>query len=222
MEEIRKQIMETLNFRHACKEFNADSTIAEEDFAVIMEAARLSPSSFGLEPWKILVVQDMRLREKIRPAAWGALKQLPTASHFLILLARKRNEMLPDSDYLLDIMQGVQQLDAEKYAAKRIRYENFLKNDFKIWQGEEAMFWWACRQTYIALSNMLTVAAWMKIDSCAIEGFDREIVEQILEKEGVLNRETFGVCCMAAFGYRKNAQGQKLRRNINNVFERIG
>ena len=84
------------------------------------------------------------------------------------------------------------------------------------------MFWWTSRQTYIALSNMLTAAAWMKIDSCAIEGFDREAAEEILEKEGVLNRDTFGVCCMAAFGYRKNAQGEKTRRKLSDVFERIG
>ena len=222
MEEIRKHILETLNFRHACKEFNEGCTIPEEDFAVIMEAARLSPSSFGFEPWKMLIVQDMPLREKIRTVAWGAQKQLPTASHFLILLARKRNELLPGSPYLSEIMQDVQHLSGEKYSAKKARVETFLKNDFKIWQGEEAMFWWASRQTYIALSNMMTAAAWMKIDSCPIEGFDRDRVEQILEEEGVLDREKFGVCCMAAFGYRKNEQGQKLRRDLSRVFMRIG
>ena len=222
MEEIRKRIMETINFRHACKEFKEGCTIPEEDFAVIMEAARLSPSSFGFEPWKMLIVQDMPLREKIRAVAWGAQKQLPTASHFLILLARKRNELLPDSPYLSEIMQDVQHLSGEKYGAKKARVETFLKKDFKIWQGEEAMFWWASRQTYIALSNMMTAAAWMKIDSCPIEGFDRDRVEQILEEEGVLDREKFGVCCMAAFGYRKNEQGQKLRRDLSRVFMRIG
>lgn len=222
MEEIRKQIMETLNFRHACKEFKEGCLIPAEDFTVIMEAARLSPSSFGFEPWKILILQDMRLREKIRPVVWGAQKQLPTASHFLILLARKRGEILPDSEYLWDMMRNVQHLSGEQYAAKKARYENFLKNDFQIWDGEEKMFGWACRQTYIALSNMLTAAAWMKIDSCAIEGFDREKAEQILEKEGFLDREMFGICCMAAFGYRKNVQGQKLRRDLSRVFERIG
>ena len=130
--------------------------------------------------------------------------------------------MLPDSEYLSDIIQEIQHFSAEKYGAKKTRYENFLKNDFKIWQGEEAMFWWASRQTYIALSNMLTAAAWMKIDSCAIEGFDREKVERILEEEGALDKEKFGVCCMAAFGYRKNVQGQKMRRDLPRVFERIG
>jgi nitroreductase len=130
--------------------------------------------------------------------------------------------MLPDSDYISDMIQKVQRLDPDRFESKKARYENFLKNDFKIWQGEEAMFGWTSRQAYIALSNMLTVAAWMKIDSCAIEGFDREQVERILEEEGVLNGNKFGVCCMAAFGYRKNAQGEKTRRALSDVFEWIG
>ena len=82
MEEIRKQIMETLNFRHACKEFKEDSAISEEDFTVIMEAARLSPSSFGFEPWKILIVQDMLLREKNTACCMGRTKAAPHRKPF--------------------------------------------------------------------------------------------------------------------------------------------
>ena len=125
MDDIKERIMETLYFRHACKEFKEGSMIPEEDFAVIMEAARLSPSSFGFEPWKMLVAQDKRLREKIRTVAWGAQKQLPTASHFVILLARKRNEMLPESDYISDIILNIQHFDPDRYSAKKTRYENF-------------------------------------------------------------------------------------------------
>ncbi len=221
MQQISKQIMEALNFRHACKEFDASRKINDDDFALICEAARLSPSSFGLEPWKFLVLQNPMLREKIRPVCWGARKQLRAASHFVVLLARKKAEVLPGSDYAAGILNGVQHLSGEALDAKKKRIENFFKNDFKIYGDETAMFYWASRQVYIALSNMMTTAALLKIDSCPIEGFERDPLEMILSDEGVLDREKFGICCMAAFGYRKNPPKQKMRRDTRSVFEWI-
>ena len=222
MEENRKEILEALNFRHSCKEFIADKIIPQEDFALIMEAAHLSPSSFGFEPWKFLVVQSPALREKLRAVAWGAQKQLPSASHFLVLLARTGREVRPESDYIRTIMQDVQHLPDDFYTAKKGRVEDFFRNDIKIWDSDEEMFLWASKQVYIALGNMLLTAACLKIDSCPIEGFNRDKVEEILQNEGLMNREEFGVCCMAAFGYRKNNQGPRLRRDIGSIFEWIG
>ncbi|MEI6100646.1 MAG: NAD(P)H-dependent oxidoreductase [Eubacteriales bacterium] len=220
MKETRETIREAFAFRHACKEFD-EVLIPQEDFAVIMEAARLSPSSFGFEPWSVLVVQDKSLREKLLPVSWGAQKQLPTASHFCILLARRCHDLQPDSDYLQRIIQNVQQLPEEMQQAKKARYENFLKNDIKIWGNDAALFEWACRQTYILLGNMMTAAAFLKIDSCPIEGFDRDLVEKILSGEGVLNKDKFGVSCMVAFGYRKKDPRTKTRRDIASVFNWI-
>lgn len=221
MKRTREQILEAFRFRHACKEFDLEKKISREDFELICEAGRLSPSSFGLEPWKFLVVQDQALREKMRSVCWGAQKQLPTASHFVVLLARKRAELLPGSDYTLGILKDVQHLSGNVLDAKKRRIFNFYKNDFKIYGGGTAMFYWASRQVYIALANMMTAAALLKIDSCPIEGFVRDELEEILSREGVLDRERFGVCCMAAFGYRKNPQGEKKRREFGSVFEWI-
>ena len=75
-------IIDAYYFRHACKTFDADKTISDQDFATILETGRLSPSSFGYEPWRFLVVQDRALRDKLKPAVWGAQGTLPTASHF--------------------------------------------------------------------------------------------------------------------------------------------
>jgi nitroreductase len=222
MEDLKTGILEAFAFRHACKEFKEGALIPQEDFAVIMEAARLSPSSFGFEPWSILVLQNMVLREKLRPVCWGAQKQLPTASHFCILFARRAGELKPGSGYLQDVMRNVQQLPEDVMRAKAERVEDYMKNDIKIWGNEAAMFDWACRQTYIALGNMMTAAAFLKIDSCPIEGFERDSVETILEKEGVLARDKFGVSCMVAFGYRANAPRPKTRRAQDSVFHWIG
>lgn len=70
----KKTVLDAFMFRHACKEFDPDAKIPEEDFLFILEAARLSPSSFGFEPWKFQVVQDMTLRGKLLPHTWGGRK----------------------------------------------------------------------------------------------------------------------------------------------------
>jgi nitroreductase len=84
----KEQILEAYRYRHACKEFDPNRLIDDADFEFILETGRLSPSSFGFEPWKFLVVQNMQLREKLRVVSWGAQKQLPTASHYLVVLVR--------------------------------------------------------------------------------------------------------------------------------------
>ena len=73
---VKESIIEAFNYRHACKEFNPEKKISDQDFNFILETGRLSPSSFGFEPWKFLVVQNQNLREKIKEHAWGGKKQI--------------------------------------------------------------------------------------------------------------------------------------------------
>ncbi len=99
-ETTRQQILEAFHFRHACKQFDPERKISDEDFRVILEAARLSPSSFGLEPWKFIVLQNAEIRKKLLPFTWGGQGQIPTASHFVIVLARTAASLMPDSPYM--------------------------------------------------------------------------------------------------------------------------
>ncbi|RNC76923.1 hypothetical protein DA717_13195 [Piscirickettsiaceae bacterium NZ-RLO2] len=85
-EQIKSQFISALEFRHACKEFDQERKISDSGFDFILQAMRLAPSSFGIEPWKFIVIQDAGLREKIRVHAWGGQKQIPTASHFVVAL----------------------------------------------------------------------------------------------------------------------------------------
>ncbi|WBY64662.1 nitroreductase family protein [Thermocaproicibacter melissae] len=90
MNTMNQKILEAFRFRYACKKFDPSKAVSKEDFDTILEAAHLSPSSFGFEPWKIVVVQDPELKKKLYPIAWGAQNSLNGASHFVILLARKK------------------------------------------------------------------------------------------------------------------------------------
>ncbi|MFZ5390831.1 MAG: NAD(P)H-dependent oxidoreductase, partial [Patescibacteria group bacterium] len=182
---IQEQIISAFNFRHACKEFDPNKKIPEPDFNVILESARLSPSSFGFEPWKFIILQNPDLREKIKPVCWGAQKQLPTASHFVIILARVGADMFYDSDYIKSTMAEVQKSPPEIIETRIDRLKKFQQTDFNL-NNETSLFDWAIKQAYIALSNMMTAAALLKIDSCPIEGFDREKLEKILADKKIL------------------------------------
>lgn len=222
MENIKDEILKAYNFRFACKEFDSSKKISDDDFKFILETARLSPSSCGFEPWKFLVINDMKLREELKPLCWGAQTQLSTASHFLIILSRNINDLKYDSKYISDLMKNVQKLSDNIIEIKTKFYKDFQEEQFKLLESDRAVFDWGCKQTYIALANMMTAAAQIGIDSCPIEGFDRDKVEKLLEDKGILDKNHFGVSCMVAFGYRKNGpKHEKTRQSLDKIVEFI-
>jgi nitroreductase len=101
------------------------------------------------------------------------------------------------------------------------RYQVFLESDFKLIDNERTIFDWSCRQTYIAIGNMMTASALIGIDSCPIEGFDKEKVEQLLSNEGILDLQHFGVSYMLAFGYRVSEPREKMRQQMEQITEWI-
>ncbi|MGR9049553.1 NAD(P)H-dependent oxidoreductase [Halobacillus faecis] len=213
----KQEILDAARFRHATKQFDPDQTIPEDDFKFILEVGRLSPSSFGFEPWRFVVVQNPELRQKIKDTAWGAYGKLPDASHFVIFLARTRKDTQYDSEYLQDHFKNVKQLPddfLEKYLS---RIEEFQKEDFDLLEGDRPLYDWAGKQTYIALSNMMTAAAEIGIDSCPIEGFNINKMNELLESEGLLEDGSFRISVMCAFGYRAQEQPEKSRRSFDDV-----
>lgn len=212
----RNEIIDAYWFRHACKEFDINHKISDEDFQYILETARLSPSSFGFEPWHFLVIQDPELREKLKEKAWGASLKLETASHFVICLAMKPSLTRHDSPYIKEFMSKVQQLPEEYAKMKGDFFKDFQEKDFNL-NTDQSLYDWAGKQTYIALGNMMTAAALIGIDSCPIEGFNPATTEAILSHELGIDLDKFGVSYMVAFGYRKNAPGKKTRRPIEEI-----
>lgn len=211
----KEEILAAFEFRHATKEFDPTKKISAEDFNFILETARLSPSSVGLEPWKFVVVQNPDLREKLRAVSWGAQGQMPSASHLVLIVARK--DARYDSDYFWQQMTGVKQIPADNVKNMMVRYKTFQEEDCKLMESERALFDWASKQTYIALGNMMTSAALIGIDSCPIEGFHTDSVDAILREEGLLENDQYGISVMAAFGYRVKTPRPKTRRESEDV-----
>lgn len=218
----KKEILEAHNQRFACKVFDAEKKISDEDFNFILETGRLSPSSFGWEPWKFLVIQDVSFREKLKEVAWGAQTHLPSASHFILLMARKSGGVKAGSDYLRYIATDIQKLPADIVDRKMDFFGNFQQNDFDL-TDDRKIFDWSSKQTYIPLGNMMTAAAQIGIDSCPIEGFDRDKVDSLLSEESLIDTDQFGLSVMAAFGYRSaDAEiSPKTRQPLDTIVEWI-
>lgn len=215
---MKDKILEAYNMRFACKAFEADKKISDEDFNFILETGRLSPSSFGYEPWKFLVVQKPELRAELKEYAWGAQGQLPTASHFVIILVRKPVDMKFGSKYIDHMMANVKQLPLEAQDLYRQFYKNFQLNDFDL-TDDRKLIDWASKQTYIALGNMMTAAAMIGIDSCPIEGFDAKKVTELLTEKGLMDADHFVPAVMVAFGYRDESQDMfpKTRQSMEDI-----
>jgi len=211
----QQTILDAFQFRHACKTFDPARRISDDDFRFILETGRLSPSSFGLEPWRFLVIQDMALREKLLTVTWGAKGQFPTASHVVAILVLKE-DMAAGSDFTRRFMREVQHHPEEVIARRTAVLRQFQDGDFNM-DSPRARFDWSCRQAYIALANMMTAAAMIGIDSCPIEGFHQAGADAILEAAGVLENGRFGLGVMVAFGFRVNPQPAKTRQSLEEV-----
>lgn len=107
MNDMQQTIINAFNFRHATKRFDSNKKINESEFDTILEAGRLSPSSLGLEPWKFIVIQNSEIRNKLKEISWGAKGQLDTASHFVIILARKNvTSKSPFVQHMIEILSN--------------------------------------------------------------------------------------------------------------------
>ena len=210
-----EQILEILNFRHACKEFDSSKKISDSDFEIILKGGQLSPSSMGFEPWKFLVIQNESLREELATVSWGGKKQIPSCSHLVILLSRMPKELKHDSSYIHHLLTEVKQMPQE--AVENFKGVVKMIEDTRFQNNEKALLNYSCLQTYIAAANMMTVSAMQQIDSCAMGGYDQKAVEEILIKHNLLNKDEFYLTLMIAFGYRINEPTPKTRQSLNDL-----
>ena len=208
---MEKTFMEAMDFRHACKIFDETKKVSDEDINYILEAGRKSPSSFGMEAWKFLVITNEELKAKIRPACWDQV-QITSCSHLVIILAGI-DSVKPESGEVARKFKR-REMPQEKLDFYLGLYAGHLKDTLS---SNENIYSWTARQTYIALGNMMTAAAVKGIDSCPIEGFAKEKVEEILK----LDLSKYQLSCIVPFGYRINEQSTQLREPLQNVVEFI-
>jgi len=208
---MNKSFMEAMDYRHACKVFDDSKKIDRDDMNYILEAGRKSPSSFGMEPWKFLVVNNDELRAKIRPVCWDQ-PQITTCSDLVIVLAAIEDVKVESGVPMRKFSR--RDMPQEKKDFYIGLYANHLKDTLS---SDENVYAWTARQCYIAAGNMMTAAAVKGVDSCPIEGFEKENLEKILE----LDTTKYQVAMVLPFGYRINEQSSQLRETLEDVVEFI-
>lgn len=195
-------LMDTLNFRHACKLFDATKKISDGDMNFILESARLAPSSFGMEHCRIIVVKNNDVKKELKPLCWNQ-NQIDSCDLLIILVAKHKDVSSPEYYEKMFKRRGLDEEVSKMYIEK---YENYLKN-------LESIKCWSEKQCYITASNIMNYSAFISIDSCPIEGFEKEKVEI---KLGIDNKKE-NIAMLVALGYRANAQSPKLRLNLEDM-----
>ena len=204
-------MVEKLRWRYTTKIFDAQRKISDEGLEALKESLRLSPSSFGLQPWKFVVVNSKDLRQKLKEHAWGQ-SQITEASHLIVLCVLTDLDEKNVGEYI-DYTAKVRNIDKSKLEEYRTMMVKFVKG-----LSKEEKKSWMKRQLYIALGTLMATAASMGIDSCPIEGFNSGKFDEVLglEKYGA---ESVVLC---ALGYRskddKNASLKKVRYPDDKIF----
>lgn len=203
--------LENQNWRYATKKFDVNKKITATDLNTLKEAIQISASSYGLQPYKVLIIENPPLREQLQPASWGQ-SQIVEASH-LFVFANITN--IQDS-HIDDYMNNV--ASTRGLAIEDLKgYSDFMKSKIMA-LSSEAKSTWASKQTYLALGNLLNAAAELKIDVTPMEGFEPEKYNEILG----LDKLGLNASVIATLGYRHEEDATqhypKVRKPIDELF----
>ena len=205
------EFLSKLNTRYATKVFDSTKKIPEQDLANLLEAIRLSASSFGLQPYRVLVVEDPAIRKELRKVAWDQ-SQITDASALLVFAVKYGTDGTTVDEFV-DLVSDTRNVTKESLAA----YGNMMKGSIHT-QSLEQIETWVSKQAYIALGFGLVSAAVMGIDSCPMEGFNPSAFDKILD----INKIGLKSKVLLAVGYRSSKDGYqqlaKVRQKKQDLF----
>lgn len=186
-------VLENRTWRYATKKFDSTKKVSDNDLEVLLEATRLSASSYGLQPYHVFVITDQKIREQLRPVSWGQ-SQITDASHLIVFAnITDFGEELMD-DYVNNV-STTRNIPSEGLKG----YGDFMKSKLLDLPADTKSVWTA-RQAYIAFSNMMQAASELKIDTCPMEGFESEAYNEILG----LSEKNLNASVVLAVGYRSD------------------
>ena len=188
------ELLDKLNWRYAAKAMNGEK-VAEDKVERILEAARLAPTSSGLQPFEIIVVKNQDIKEQIRPVAWNQ-SMITDCSHLLVFAAwdTYTEERI---NYMFDLTNEIRGFKNEGWE----NYRKMLLDSYPQ-KDEEENFNHAAKQAYIAFSQAIAAAAFEKVDATPIEGFDPAAVDEILG----LREKGLRSAVLLPLGYRNESE----------------
>lgn len=204
-------LQKALEWRYATKEFDSSKKIKNEDFDKILESIRMAPTSFGLQPFRVIIADDKKLREELKKHAWNQ-SQVTDADKFLVFAGVKN----VDEGYIKKYVEMVAETRGLKFDNLRAYYEMML--GFVKSNSKEFMENWAKRQAYIGLGFGLLSAGELGVDACPMEGFNPVGFDEVLE----LNKQGLSSVVLMALGYRsendKTSKYKKVRISKEDFF----
>ena len=205
------KFIEDQNWRYATKKFDATKKISAEDLETLKEAIRLSISSYGLQPYKVFIIEDQAIREQLKPVSWNQ-SQITEASQVVVFANYTK---LDDStiDNYVGRISKTREVPVESIQG----YGDFMKSKI-LGLTTEQQAAWTSKQTYLALGNLINAAAELKIDATPMEGFEAEKYNEILN----LNELNLNASLVATIGYRHeedtNQHVKKVRKSKEELF----
>lgn len=210
---MTNNFLEDLQWRYATKSFDS-TTLTDEQLNYILEAGRLAASSYGLEPWKFLVIKNPELRTKLQAASWNQT-QVTQSSHLIVLCARTDINETYVNNYQVALETNV-----GMPAGSLDGLGNMIRGSINYLTPEQIIEW-NKKQVYIALGQMMSACATAKIDSCPMEGFDAKAYSDILG----LEEKNLVATVVLPVGFRspedKTANYPKFRRSLDEISEII-
>jgi len=205
------KIIEDLNWRYAVKKYDTTKKISAEDFNTIKESLRLSPSSFGLQPLKYIVVENKELREELKVHSFNQ-SQITDASHMIVICSFidiKENHI----DQYIENIAKTRSQEIEKI----VGFGDYMKKE--IFPMDKSLLAnWNSKQAYIALGQVLHTCANLRIDATPMEGFKAEKYDEVLG----LKEQNLKSILVCAFGYRSsddlNSSLKKVRKSQDELF----
>lgn len=205
--------LEQLKWRYAVKKFDPQKKIPAKTWQVLADALVLSPSSYGLQPWKFLVVQSPELRKELRKHSWNQ-SQVEDCSHYVVFAVHRKVDAAHIQKHIDRIAEVRGVAPATLDGFKKVMLEDVATGKRSHWAME-----WAARQAYIALGGFMTAAAALGVDACPMEGIDPEKYDEVL---GLTSGPyTTVVCCAAGFRHADDwlAKAKKVRFKADDVVE---
>ena len=203
--------IENLYWRYATKNFDASKSLSDENLEILLDAIQLSASSYGLQPYEVIVIKDSELRSKLKSAAFDQ-PQITDAS---VLLVFAFNTNI-DHDYLDQFIKN----NSETRKQPESHFQDLvdLIEGSVLTFSQEQKEIWASRQVYIALGNLLSAAAELKIDTCPMEGFNPSEFDKILD----LKSKNLKSVALTTLGYRSENDSlqneKKVRKSKDELF----
>lgn len=212
-----KNIIDSLKWRYAVKKFDSTKKISEEKLSQIKESLVLSSSSFGLQGWKFIIVNNKEIREKLREHSWGQ-SQITDASHLIVMCnLEKIDEKFLDKWLATMAEKGTRSV--ESLAGYKKMIMGSVVNPESTYGSDQKNY--LQNQVYIALGNLMTTCAALEIDTCAIGGFDPAKYDEILG----LKAKGLQSCVVCPIGYRsaddEHQNDPKIRFDESELIEEV-